>query len=80
MDLIDVEFGTLGVNCLDEAAHVSALEGGGEVDGEGDDGHGVLLRARFVAESHRKTEIFDSNAIDWYLAVIRFVLGVFEVG
>ncbi len=80
MDLFSVEFGAFGMNCFNKAAHVGALERGGEVDGECDGGHGVLLRARFIAESHGEAEIFDSNAIDWYLAVIRFVLGVFEVG
>jgi hypothetical protein len=66
------------MNGLNEPAHVCAFESRREVDGERDVRDGVLFLTRFVAEAHWKTEAFDSNAIDRYLSVIRFVLGIFE--
>lgn len=79
VDLVDVQFGAFCVNGFDEPAHVSAFEGGGEVDGEFDSGDRVLFRLCFVADAHRETKTFDSDAVDGYLPVIRLVLGVFEV-
>ncbi len=80
MDLIHVQFGTFCVNGFDEPAHVSAFEGGGEVDSEFDCGDCVLFSLCFVTDAHRETEAFDSDAVDGYLPVIRLVLGIFEVG
>ena len=78
VDVIHVEFGTEFVEDLDEAAHVGAFEVVGEVDGEGNGGDGVLRFARFVANLHGVAEGADPDAIDGDLAVVGFVLGIFE--
>jgi hypothetical protein len=78
VNLVCVEFIAFRMKGFDETTHVSAFESSREVDGERDIRDGVLLLMRFVAEVHRKAEAFNSNAIDGYLSVIRFVLGIFE--
>ncbi len=77
---VDVEFGAAGVERLDEAAHVRALEMLWQIYGQRDGRDGVLFDLRLVENPHRETEVFDAYAVDGDLAVIRLVLSVFEVG
>lgn len=55
VDVVDVEFGAVRMEGLDEPTHVGALERGRQVDRQRDGGHGVLRRVRFVPEPHRET-------------------------
>ena len=61
-------------------AHVRALVLMGQIHGEGDHRHGVLLLLVTVADAQGITQAAHSYAIDRDLAVIAFVLSVFQSG
>ncbi len=63
---------------FDKAAHVSAFELVGEVDGEGDGGDGILGGVSSVADDDGVAESFDADLIDPEISGIRRCLGVWE--
>ena len=63
---------------FDKAAHVSAFELVGEVDGEGNGGDGILGGVSTVADDDGVAESFDADLIDPEVAGIGGGLGVWE--
>jgi len=51
----------------------------GEIDREGDGGHGVLSRVRLVSHRHWKAQAFDPNPVDRNIPVVFLVLDVGEL-
>ena len=63
---------------FDKAAHVSAFELVGEVDGKSDGGNGILGGVSSVADNDGVAESFDADLIDPEVAGIGGGLGVWE--
>lgn len=80
VDLFRVEHRAVGLQHFEEAAHVGAFELVGQVHGELHGGNGALGFALADGDAQGKTEIFDADAVDVNLAVVRLALRVEKSG
>ena len=80
VDVLGVEDGTVGLQHFEEAAHVGAFELVRQVHGELHGGNGALGFALADGDAQGKTEIFDADAVDVNLAVVRLALRVEKSG
>ena len=71
--------GAMGVEHLDEPAHVGALEFLGQIHEHADGGDGVLHTARLVLNLNGKTQAAHAHLVDAQLAMVRFTLLVLQL-
>ena len=79
MDVGHVEDWAVFVERLHEAAHVRPLVMVGQVHGQRHGCDGTLDRVGLVPNLDRVTKVFDPNAVNRNLPVVRLILGVFQV-
>jgi len=72
--------GTMQIERLDKATHVSSLEVVGEIYCQLNRGDRSLLKVILVAHADRVSEILDPDAVDRNLPVIGKILGIGQMG
>ena len=77
-NILDMDNIAVGVEHLDEPAHVRALEFFRQIDKHADGGHGVLHRSRLVPDLDWKPEASHADFINAQLAVIALALFVVQ--
>ncbi len=74
----DGELSTMSVQNLDKATHVSTFVLMRQIDCHIHRSDGVLSQLISITDAEWKTDVFDANAVNSDLAVIAFILRVFE--
>jgi hypothetical protein len=69
----------MGMKHFDKAAHVRALVVMRQVDGERNEGHGMLFLAIAVSDAHGEPQATDADAVNGHLPVVLLALGIGEV-
>ena len=77
-DILDVHHAAMGMEHLDEPAHVGAFEFLGQIDIHADGGNGVLQRAGLVADLDGETQTPNSNLVNAQFAVVPLALLVVQ--
>ena len=75
-----MQHGTVGLEDLEEAAHVSAFEFLGQLDGQLHRGDGTLRGAWTYRDLDGKSEVLHSDTVDDDAAMVGLALGVEQGG
>ena len=78
LDVLHVDDGAMGVEHLDEAAHVRALEFLRQVHAHRDGGDGVLMDVRLVADLDGEAQPAHADLVDAQLTVVAPALRVVQ--
>ena len=75
-ELLEVHLSPVGIEDLDEAAHVGPLVVVGQIDVHVDAGHGLLGAVPLVADGDRVADVLDPHLVDLDVAVVFQALDV----